>query len=135
MTILPHRPPFLLVDEVEDVVPLETISARYYADPEWPIFEGHFPKSPLVPGVCCVECIAQTMSIAILVAEKYKGMTPIFAGIKDVKFVSKFLPGDTGDITVKVTDVDEKRDLITATGELSVNGRLCTVATMVVAPR
>ena len=131
----PPRPPFQLVDEVEDAEALKFIRAKWYANPEWPIFAGHFPDDPVVPGVCCVECIAQAQALVILLAEKYAGKTPLFAGIKDVKFVSKFLPGETADIKVDIIDVDEKRDLITGVGELYVGDRLCTKATMVVAPR
>lgn len=131
----PHRPPFQMVDEVEDAEALKYIKAKWYADPEWPIFAGHFPDDPVVPGVCCVECMAQAQALVILLAEKYAGKTPLFAGITDVKFFSKFEPGEMGDIIVNITDVDEKRDLITGEGELYVGDRLCTKAKMVVAPR
>lgn len=131
----PHRPPFQMVDEVEDAEALKFIKAKWYADPEWPIFAGHFPDDPVVPGVCCVECMAQAQALVILLAEKYAGKTPLFAGITDVKFFSKFEPGEMGDIIVNITDVDEKRDLITGEGELYVGDRLCTKAKMVVAPR
>ncbi len=133
--ILPHRPPFLLVDEVVEVIPLEKVHATFYADPEWAVLEGHFPDDPVVPGVCCVESIAQAFDIAIMTDEKYKDKTPLFAGITDVRFHSKFSPGETADVFVTVTKIDQDRDLITGDGELYVGDRLCAKATVMIAPR
>ena len=126
--IIPHRPPFMMVNEVIEAAPLEGIKATWYADPEWPIFEGHFPEQPVVPGVCSVECIAQAMSICILMSEKYSGKTPLFAAIDDVKFKSMIVPGDDVTITVEITDVNEERDLVSGNGEVWKGDTLCTKA-------
>ncbi len=133
--LMPHRPPMLLVDEAPEVVELEKVHATFYADPDWVIFDGHFPGDPIVPGVLCVECMAQALNLTFLISGKYKGKTPLFAGIRDVRFKEKFLPGMTADIYVDITEVDEERDLVTGEGELYVGDTLCCTGTLVVAPR
>ena len=125
----------MMIDEIEEVEPLVSITGTWFADPEWPIFKGHFPDQPLVPGVCSVECIARTMSACILMSEKYNGKTPIFAGIDKVKFTGMIVPGDHVTTKVTITNVDEKRDLVEGVGEVFVGDKLCTKATLLVAPR
>ena len=93
--LLPHRDPMLLVDAVEELVPGESAKATFYVSPEREIFRGHFPGDPVLPGVYTVECMAQTADILLLSVESYRGLTPLFLGINNVRFRRKVLPGDT----------------------------------------
>jgi 3-hydroxyacyl-[acyl-carrier-protein] dehydratase len=92
--IIPHRPPFLLIDEVLELEPARRVVARreIRADDWW--FAGHFPERPVMPGVLTVEAIAQAGAVAVLVAEANRGKIPFFAGIDDCRFKRVVEPGD-----------------------------------------
>jgi 3-hydroxyacyl-[acyl-carrier-protein] dehydratase len=93
-SILPHRDPFLLVDEVAELEPGRRVVARrnVSADDWW--FAGHFPDRPVMPGVLIVEAMAQTGAIAVLVEEENRGKIAFFAGIDDCRFKRVVEPGD-----------------------------------------
>ena len=93
-SILPHRDPFLLVDEVTELEPGRRVVARraVSADDWW--FRGHFPERPVMPGVLIVEAMAQTGAIAVLVEEENRGKIAFFAGIDDCRFKRVVEPGD-----------------------------------------
>jgi 3-hydroxyacyl-[acyl-carrier-protein] dehydratase len=92
--ILPHRPPFLLIDEVVELEPGERVVARkkVRAD-EW-YLAGHFPGRPVMPGVLIVEAMAQTGAVAVLSEEENRGKIAFFGGIDDVRFKRIVEPGD-----------------------------------------
>ena len=92
--ILPHREPFLLIDEVLELEPGERVVAlkRVRAD-EW-YFRGHFPGRPVMPGVLIVEAMAQTGAVAVLSEEENRGRIAFFAGIDDTRFKRIVEPGD-----------------------------------------
>ena len=92
--ILPHREPFLLIDEVLELEPGERVVAlkRVRGD-EW-YFRGHFPGRPVMPGVLIVEAMAQTGAVAVLTQEENRGRLALFAGIDDVRFKRIVEPGD-----------------------------------------
>ena len=92
--ILPHREPFLLLDEVVSLEPGERVVARkrVRAD-EW-YFSGHFPGRPIMPGVLIVEALAQAGAVAVLSEEENRGKLALFAGIDDVRFKRIVEPGD-----------------------------------------
>ncbi len=64
--LLPHRAPFLFVDEILELVPGERARARWHVDPQAAFFAGHFPGNPILPGVIIVEALAQTGALAAL---------------------------------------------------------------------
>ena len=102
MKIIPHRDPILLIDEVSELVPGDYIVATYWIDPEKEIFKGHFPGDPVFPGAYTVEATAQASDIVLMTKPAYKGKTPLFLGINNVKFRKKVMPGDTLEIHAKL---------------------------------
>ena len=92
--LIPHRPPFLLVDEIVELEPGKRVVGRreIRADDWW--FAGHFPARPVMPGVLTIEAIAQCGAVAVLAHEANEGKIPFFAGIDDCRFKRVVEPGD-----------------------------------------
>jgi 3-hydroxyacyl-[acyl-carrier-protein] dehydratase len=94
-TWLPHRPPFLLIDEVTDVHAGASATATWtLRGDEW-FFPGHFPGRPITPGVLLLESIAQCGAIAVLADARYTGKLPLFGGVERARFRRPVVPGDT----------------------------------------
>src|SRR2546426_9536721 len=83
--LIPHRPPFLLVDEILELEPGKRVVGRreIRADDWW--FPGHFPERPVMPGVLTIEAIAQAGAGAGLAAEADAGKMPVFGRIADLR--------------------------------------------------
>jgi 3-hydroxyacyl-[acyl-carrier-protein] dehydratase len=92
--ILPHREPFLLIDEVLELEPGARVVARKTVRPDEWYLKGHFPGRPVMPGVLIVEAMAQTGAVAVLSQEENRGRLALFAGIDDVRFKRIVEPGD-----------------------------------------
>ena len=92
--ILPHRPPFLLIDEVVELEPGSRVVARKHVREDEFWTTGHFPGRPVMPGVLIVEAMAQTGAVAVLSEEENRGRIAFFAGIDDVRFKRIVEPGD-----------------------------------------
>lgn len=100
--IIPQREPFLMIDEVEEVVLGESaIAYKNVSKDEW-YFKGHFPGNPIMPGVLIVESLAQTGAVAILSMEENKGKNALFGGIDKMKFKKMVVPGDRLKLEVKI---------------------------------
>ena len=92
--ILPHREPFLLIDEVVELEPGKRVVARKTVrEDEW-YLAGHLPGRPVMPGVLIVEAMAQTGAVAVLSEDENRGRLALFAGIDDVRFKRIVEPGD-----------------------------------------
>ena len=103
--ILPHRDPFLLVDEVTELVPGRRVVAQRSVDASDWWFPGHFPDRPVMPGVLIVEAMAQTGAVAVLVDEENRGRIAFFAGIDDCRFKRVVEPGDTLILTCEIDQI------------------------------
>jgi 3-hydroxyacyl-[acyl-carrier-protein] dehydratase len=103
--ILPHREPFLLIDEVLELDPGSRVVARREVrhDDWW--FAGHFPQRPVMPGVLIVEAMAQTGAVAVLAEEENRGRIALFAGIDDCRFKRVVEPGETLTLTCEIDQV------------------------------
>ena len=101
--LIPHRPPFLLLDEVVELVPGERCHARRLVRPDDWWFTGHFPRNPVMPGVLIVEALAQAGVVTALSHPANTGKLILFAGIDKVRFKRVVVPGDTLDLQVEVT--------------------------------
>lgn len=87
-----------------------------------PFFVGHFPKEPVMPGVLIVEALAQTGAVAILTVEQYKGRIVYFAGINNLKFKRKVIPGDTLKLEVEI--IKQKGPIGVGSAKATVNGEI-----------
>jgi len=101
-TILPHRPPFLFVDEITALEPGLSGSGLWrLTGDEW-FFGGHFPGRPTLPGVLMCEAIAQMGAIAVLTDERFAGKLPLFGGLDSARFRRQVGPGDTLELHVEL---------------------------------
>ena len=101
--IIPHRDPFLLIDEITELVPGEHAVGRYHVDPDAWYLRGHFPGRPIMPGVLQVEALAQVGAVCGLASPVFAGRLALFAGIDDVRFKRIVVPGDTLTLECRIT--------------------------------
>jgi 3-hydroxyacyl-[acyl-carrier-protein] dehydratase len=123
--IIPHRDPFILVDEVleidnEHIIALKNVRADEY------YFQGHFPEMPVMPGVLVVESMAQAGAIVALNKPENKGKIAFFAGIDKVRFKKSVFPGDTLRLEVRLTK--QRGPIGFGEGKAFVDGALCASA-------
>jgi 3-hydroxyacyl-[acyl-carrier-protein] dehydratase len=126
--ILPHREPFLLIDEVLELEPGERVVARKRVrHDEW-YLRGHFPGRPVMPGVLIVEAMAQTGAVAVLSEEENRGRLALFAGIDDTRFKRIVEPGDELELECTLEQVrgpvGKGKARATVDGQLAARGTL-----------
>ncbi|HAF68090.1 MAG TPA: 3-hydroxyacyl-[acyl-carrier-protein] dehydratase FabZ [Acidimicrobiaceae bacterium] len=126
--LLPHRPPFLLCDEIVDLEPGVSCTALWHLTGDEAFFAGHFPGRPTLPGVLIVESLAQTAGLAALSGEDFSGKLPLFGGIDKARFRRQVIPGDTLTLTANLGKMSRMAGK--ATGEASVAGELACKAEM-----
>jgi len=104
MNYLPHRYPFLLVDRVLEIVPGEKIVALKNVTMNEPFFQGHFPGTPIMPGVLIIEAMAQAGGVLFSSEQlkKKQGSLFYFMGMDKVKFRKPVVPGDQIIFEVKI---------------------------------
>ena len=127
MRLLPHRPPFLMVDRVIEIDPEgnHIVCVKNVTINE-PHFQGHFPGFPIMPGVLQLEAIAQVAGILLFVKEKQAGKPSYFMAANDVKWRKPVRPGDTLVIDVRLTK--HRGTMGKARGVCSVNGETVSEA-------
>ncbi len=130
--IIPHRDPFLFLDEIVELEPgVRVVARKQVRADEW-FFPGHFPGRPIMPGVIMVEALAQAGAVAVLSLEENRGKLALFAGIDDVRFKRIVEPGE--ELTLECSleaargPIGRGRALARVGDELAVRGTLTFAA-------
>ena len=134
-TLIPHRAPFLWIDRVEELEPGVRCVAVKFVDPANPVFAGHFPDKPILPGVFLIEAVAQTAGVmlgsAAQVAAGNKGGVALLAAVNRFKFLKPVTPGQELRVeTKKLTEALQMAYIagtVWVDGEMVANGELSVV--------
>lgn len=126
--ILPHRPPFLLIDRVIDTDEKSYVVALKNVTMNEPFFTGHFPGTPIMPGVLIVEAMAQAAAIVVMINHENRNKIPYFMSIDKVKFRKPVVPGDQLQIRIELIRMRETTGKAQATA--TVNGQVVTEAVL-----
>ena len=100
--VLPHRSPFLFVDELTALEPGVSATGLWHLTGDEAFFAGHFPGRPTLPGVLMCEAIAQVGAIAVLTDGRFAGKLPLFGGLDSARFRRQVGPGDTLELSVSL---------------------------------
>jgi 3-hydroxyacyl-[acyl-carrier-protein] dehydratase len=103
--ILPHREPFLLIDEIVELVPGERAVALKHVKADEYYFKGHFPGNPVMPGVLQIEALAQAGAVAVLSMPEHKGKIAYFTSVDKAKFRGMVQPGDELRLEVRLENL------------------------------
>jgi beta-hydroxyacyl-ACP dehydratase FabZ len=128
MALLPHRYPFLLIDRILELFPGERALALKNVTINEPFFQGHFPKTPIMPGVLIVEAMAQAGGVLAFesVPKELQGALIYFMGMDKVRFRKPVIPGDQVIFAVQILKLRSK--VIKMAGTASVDGQLVAEA-------
>ena len=134
-TMIPHRSPFLWIDRVEELEPGVRCVAVKVVDPADPIFAGHFPAKPILPGVLLIEAVAQTAGVMLGSAapDQMAGNgVALLAAVNRFKFLKPVTPGQELRIeTKKLTEVGKMACIggtVWVDGEIVASGELTVVS-------
>jgi 3-hydroxyacyl-[acyl-carrier-protein] dehydratase len=125
--LLPHRPPFLFVDRIIELIPRERIVGIKQVTINEPFFQGHYPGAPVMPGVLIIEALAQVGAVLVLreLEDRHRRI-PLFSGISNAKFRRPVVPGDT--LVLEVTALRVGSRVQKMRGEAKVGGQLVAEA-------
>ena len=128
LNAIPHRPPFLLIDKVVDIVAGESATGIRAVSSNEPYFPGHFPGHPVMPGVLIVEAMAQTAACLVSASHgaETEGKLVFFTTIDGVKFRKPVMPGVL--LELKVQKVSSRGPLWKFSGEAQIEGKKVTEA-------
>jgi len=131
---LPHRYPFLLVDRVVELVPGEKILAYKNITANEEVFNGHFPHTPIFPGVMIIEAMAQAAGIlgfSTVNKRPDEKTLYLFAGVDGVRFKRRVVPGDRLMLEASIDSV--KRNIWRFNCKSTVDGQLACEARLLCA--
>lgn len=129
MELIPHRPPFLMIDKVEDIVRNESATGVKNVTIDEPFFAGHFPTRPVFPGVMIIEAMAQTAGVLVIetLGEGARGNLVYFMSIYSARFRKPVVPGDQLRLEVRV--LRHRRQVWKFSAEAKVDGQVVAEAT------
>ena len=126
--VIPHRYPFLLVDRITSLVVGESAIGIKNVTGNEEFFNGHFPDTPVMPGVLIVEALAQVAGVCLLSMTNNQGKTPFFMGLEQVKFRKPVFPGDQLELSIQVLKLRGNTGKVEArasvAGQVHVEGNL-----------
>lgn len=125
----------LLIDEVNELIPGQRITATFWVDPAREIFKGHCPGAPVLPGVYTMEATAQATDLVLMTKPAYADKVPLFLGINNVKFRKKILPGDTLEIHAELLSERAKKAIATCKCAVYTAGDLAAETGVTIAMR
>lgn len=103
LALLPHRDPFVWVSRIVSCEPGRQITAELDVDPDLPLFAGHFPGHPVLPGVIIMEALAQAACCCLMADSGQAGQIGYLAGIDKAKFRNTVHPGDVITLSATIT--------------------------------
>jgi beta-hydroxyacyl-ACP dehydratase FabZ len=122
-TMIPHRFPFLWIDRVEELDPGLRCVAVKFVDPADPIFAGHFPAKPILPGVLIIEAVAQTAGVMLGSSVPQGAMgVALLASVNRFKFLKPVTPGQQ--LRVETTKITSAGQMICISGTVRVDGEI-----------
>lgn len=129
MELIPHRPPFLMIDKLVDVVAGERAIGIKNVTINEGFFQGHFPARPVMPGVLIIEAMAQTAAVLVVhtLGQAAQGKLVYFMSVDNARFRRPVVPGDT--LKVHVASLRHRGNVWKFEAQAKVDGKLCAEAT------
>lgn len=128
MRHIPHRYPFILVDRILELEPNKKVVGLKNVSMNEPFFQGHFPGTPIMPGVLILEAMAQTSGVLAIASMSEKGKSALmyFMGLDQVKFRKMVVPGDQ--LIMELTVLKQRSKIMKLAGTATVDGQVVAEA-------